>query len=449
MHIIICGAGQVGSHAATVLSKLRHEVTLIDSRSDRLEALDQSVDIRTLVGNAANADVLREAGAAGANLLIAATKNDEANLLMATIAKGVGTKVVMARVHHSAYYEQRGMDYKKLLDIDHLICPEYSTAHAIAAMLRSPGALAIESFGRGGIAMQEIYIPNGARAIGRKLMELGLPSGVRIIAVQRYKKNEVFIPNAMTELAEDDVVSIVGSEEVYSRLGDLFGKGEKHRQRVVIMGGAAMAVWLCRALKERRFSVRLFVNERERAEELAAKLDWVTVICDDPTNQLVIEEEHLNEADVFVSLCQDDDERNIISCAAIKNIGVKQVIAVVQRPELTHLLGPIGIDAALTPRTLAAGEIIGVLDEHTLLNVAGIAGGIINVYRAKIGKDSTITDQPLRQLKAGSDWMIAAIQHGDDVHVPHADDCLHVDDIVLIIGKQGMEKKLKQLLGCG
>ncbi len=448
MHIIICGAGQVGSHAAKVLATLHHEVTLIDHHAEKLDTIDQAIDIRTLFGNAAHADILCEAGAVDADMLIAATRNDETNLLVAAIAKGIGTKTVMARVHHSAYFDQRGMDYKKLLRIDRLMCPDYSTAHAIAAMLRSPGALAIESFGSGNIAMQEIHVPKGAHIIGRKLMDLKLPAGVRFIAVQRYETNEVFIPNATTELDYGDVVSVVGNEELFSRISDMFGKSEKYRQRVVIMGGAAMAVWLCRALKERRFSIRLFETNRKRAEELASKLEWVTVIHDDPTNQLIVEEERLNEADVFVSLCQDDDERNIISCAVMKNLGVKQTIAVVQRPELSHLLQPIGVDAALTPRTLAAGEIIAALDEYKLLNIAGIAGGIINVYRAKIGADSTIAGKSLREVKITSDWMIAAVQHDDDVHVPRADDQIHPDDTVLVIGKQGMEKQLKEILGC-
>ncbi len=446
MDIIVCGAGQVGAHAAEVLATADHAVTLIDSSEQRLEAIDQALDIRTLTGNAANADVLREGGAGSADLLVACTAGDEINLLCASLGKALGAGRTIARVHHSAYFNQRGLDYRRHLGIDSMICPDYSTAQAIAATLRNPGALAIESFARSEIQMQELAVDAKAPAVGKRLAEIGLKPGLRLAAVERV--NEAFIPNADTVIEQDDTVILIGDTDVFESGRNLFSKSDPSRKRVILMGGPSTAVWLCRALHERRFAIRLFEQDPERAEELSTKLDWVTVIRDDPTDPSVFEEEHIGEADVFVGLAGDEDARNIISCASAKSMGVKQAIAVVQQPGLMHLLKPIGIDAAFTPKTLAAREIVGQLGDKTLLSLATVAGGTVNVYRARVGPEALAAGKPLRQVKLTPNWMIAAIEHGETVRVPRADDVIEVNDIVLVIGMRGMEDKLRDMLGC-
>ncbi len=445
MDIVICGAGQVGSHAAEVLATAGHDITLVDHRAERIEALEPSLDARMLVGNGANGDVLREAGAARADLVVAATGVDEINLLTASLAKAIGAAKTVARVHHSAYFDQRGLDYQRHLHIDQIICPEFTTAHAIAAMLRNPGALAIESFGRGKIQMTEMAVDSRASAVGRTLRDLNLPRGVRLTGIER--AGDVLIPDASTVVEPGDAVILVGNTDVMPRARKLFGKDESGRQRVVILGGSAMAVWLCRALHDRAFSIRLFEPDQRRAEQLSEKLQWVTVIRDDPTEPSVFEEEHLGEADVFVGLADDDDERNIITCASAKRMGIKQSIAVVQSQAYMHLLRPIGIDAAFTPRMLAAREIIGVLETGTLLSVASLAQGVINVYRLAVTESAKGVGKPLRELNLTPQWIIAAIQHGQDVYVPSADDHLEAGDVALVVGVSGTEDKLKGLLG--
>lgn len=421
-----------------------HALTLIDHRAERLEAMEQSLDARLLVGNCANADVLREAGTTQADLLVAATGSDEINLLTASLAKGLGADKTVARVHHSAYFDQRGLDYQHHLNIDQIICPEFTTAQAIAAMLRNPGALAIENFGRGRIEMAEMAVTDEAPAVGRSLVELDLPRGVRLAGIDR--GGEASIPNAATVIAPGDAVILVGNADVMPRARKLFGAQSPSRQRVVIMGGSAMAVWLSRALHDRAFSIRLFETDRHRAEELSGKLEWVTIIRDDPTEQVVFEEEHLGEADVFIALGGDDDAKNIITCACAKSMGVKQSIVVVQSPVYMHLLRPIGIDAAFIPRILAAREIVGVLQTGALLSMASLAHGVINVYRLVVPTGVRGLGKPLRELGLSPNWIVAAVQRGNEVTVPGADDHLEAGDTALVIGVSGTEDCLDGVL---
>ena len=151
MKVIICGAGEVGGHAAEVLANENHSVTVIDTNGERLRTVAEELDVRTLEGNAATATVLREAGAADADIVISATDSDEVNLVAASVGRAIGAKKSIARLHHRAFFAT-DLDYGKHFNIDRLICPEYSTAGAIARALRNPAALAIEQFAgvRGG-----------------------------------------------------------------------------------------------------------------------------------------------------------------------------------------------------------------------------------------------------------------------------------------------------------
>ena len=335
MNIIICGAGQVGTHATDALVAEGHDVTVIDTDTARLRAIADTRDVATYNGNVAAAEVLREAGGEDADLVVTATASDEVNMLAATIAKKVGAAKSIARVHHGAFFENRRFDYERELDIDRLICPEYSTALAIASTLRNPGALAIENFARGRIQMQQFPVANDATAIGKPLAELGLKPGTRLAAITRNR--EAFIPDATSTVERGDTVILVGNEDGFHESRKLFHDDKLGRRRVVLMGGSPMAVWLCRALQDKNFSMRLFEIKRARAEELAEKLDWVTVLQADPTDRSIAEEEHLGQADVFIAL-RTADEDNIIASVLAKSMGVTTVMAVVQGSSYVDLV---------------------------------------------------------------------------------------------------------------
>lgn len=444
MNVIICGAGEVGTYGAEVLAQAGHNITVIDSRPDRLRYIEETMDVRTLAGNCADADVLEEAGVDDKAALVAATNSDEINLLTSAVGRGLGAGKVVARVHHSAFFEQRGFDYRTHLGIDRLICPEFSTAQAIASTLRNPAALVIESFASGQIETHEFPVSDGADAVGRPLAEVSLPRGVRLAAIRR--DGTAFLPSATTVIQPGDLVILVGNTEVIDDARKLFRKTEQGRRRVVIMGGTAMSVWLCRALQERTFSIRLFETDRARAEELAGKLPWVNVLHADVTDVAVFEDERVAEADAFIGLT-DDEEHNILACAWAKTANVEQTIAVVQRRRYLNLVSRINIDAAFSPRAVAVRQIERAINDAPMLQMASLAEGVIDVYRVRIRATADAIGKPLRQLPLSPDWMIAAISHDTSVRVPTADDFVHAGDALMLIGRHGKEAKLKQVFG--
>ena len=421
MRIVICGAGEVGSHAAEVLVRSGHSVTVIDRDADRLRRLGDTIDARTVVGNCSRADILVDAGTADADMVVAATNVDEVNLLTAALGKKAGAKKVVARVHDFNFADRRGHDYGEMLGIDHLICPEYSTALAIAQNLRNPAALAVEAFARGQVEMQQFQVADGCSAVGRPLSGLGLPTGARLAAIIR--DGVVNVPDSSSTVDAGDLVVLVADAPIYDAARKIFREDPKSRRSVVL---------------------RVFEQDRERAEQLAVDLEWVTVIASDVNDATVFSEERIQDADHFVAL-RNDDEDNIIAGVLAKLRGVDSVTVIVQRSTYLESVFAIGIDRAYSPRTVAAKQIEEALDESSVRTISKLADGSVSVFRVEVGPNCEIAGQRLRAIKLTPDWSIIAVQRGATTRVPHADDEVMAGDEVLVLGRTKHADRLKEL----
>jgi len=444
MDVVICGAGEVGQHAARELAR-GNNITMIDQSEPKLEVLDEVLDVRNLLGNCTDAAVLKEAGVPSADLFVAVTNVDEVNLLSASIANGLGAERTVARVHHSAYFDGRAMDYGLHLGIDHLVCPDYATAQEIGQVLRSPGALAVEQFAHGQVEIQQLPVSPDAPAIGKSLMELHLPRSSRIAALER--AGHTFIPEARTVIGRGDIVTIIGESDTFDRARKLIHTEPSRRKRIVIMGGSPLAVWLCRELKSKRFSVRLFEANRDRAEELAEKLEWVTVINADVTAPDTMDEEQVGDADAFVAATADD-EHNILATARAKKMGVDQAIVVLNRSTYMHMVMDVGIDKAFSPRITAVEGIRRMLETGPIRHLTTLAVGIADVYEIRVGDHGNgVTGKALKDVKMPGGSIIAAIQREDKVRVPGAMDTINTGDTLILIGPGGLEKQLRKAFG--
>ena len=442
MNVIIAGAGEVGGHAAEVLTEAGHNVTVVDSSAERLRQLGETLDVRALNGNCAHFETLCEAGARNCDLMLAATSSDELNMLSAALAKAAGARKTIVRVHHTANYILRGTAQAAHLGIDEMICPEHMTSLAIARTLRNPGAIAIEEFGKGQVVIERVKVDKGASSVGRKLYEVDLPVSVRVATIQR--DGGAFIANAASIVAADDVVTLFGHTKRFEAAKKLFHKGKAKHLNIVIMGDTSTAVWLCRALKSRIFSVRLFVGNHKRAEDISAKLDRVTVLDGDPTDASTFAEEKIEAVDAFIAVTADD-ERNILACAQAKTKGVKSCIVVVQRSTYMHLLPHVGIDHAFSPRTVAVRATLKLIEDDPIRSLATLAEGIAEVYEVRPTARAKVLGVELKDIKLPAHTMVASIQRGDDVRVPGAADTIQDGDTVLVIGPRGIQGDLHKL----
>jgi len=440
--ILICGAGEVGRYAAEVLSKEGHNVTMIDTSIDHLKTLEEIVDVRSLRGSSCHPATLREAGIEHCDLLIAATNQDEINLLSAALGKRMGAKRVVARIHNRAYIDCSVIDYKKEFDISHLICPEQLTSLAIAGRLEDPGVMAIERFAQNKIEMHRYAVKKDSDAIGTRLSELHLPTGVRLAVVQR--AGRYFTPVGDTILAPDDVVTLIGERKHFKQVQHMFHHQTRTNNTVVIMGGTSMAEWLAEDLKRRHFSIRLFERNRERAIELSEKMPDLTVLHSDPTDPNEFREEHLEECAAFIAVT-DDDEHNILGALQAKQLGAPLAAAVIHMSTFLPLLENLGIDWPFSPRIVAAKELMKYVDDSPVRKLATLAPKVAEVYELGPVKGGKGLNQKLLDLPLPKGTFVAAIQRGEEVHVPGANDVITKGDLLILIGPSDVEKTLDKL----
>ena len=164
MKIIIVGCGKVGQTLIKQLSREKHDITVIDARSEAISEATNTYDCMGVVGNGASYSVQKEAGVEQSDLLIAVTGSDELNLLCCLIAKKAGNTSTIARVRNPVYSKE--IDYiKEELGLSMVINPEYASATEIARILRFPSADKIDTFAHGRVEILNFFIDKTASTL--------------------------------------------------------------------------------------------------------------------------------------------------------------------------------------------------------------------------------------------------------------------------------------------
>ncbi|HRP98797.1 MAG TPA: Trk system potassium transporter TrkA, partial [Rhodocyclaceae bacterium] len=315
MKIIILGAGQVGASVAENLSSEANDITLVDTSPECLDVLRERLEIRTVRGDAASPSVLREAGAEDADLLLAVTQSDQTNLCACRVARTLfNLPTRIARLRSGEF-----VDYPQLLDTDNFavdfsICPEQIVTDYIERLIAFPAALQVLEFGGGALSLIAVRAFEGGPLVGHSVRSLRdhMPDvEMRIAAI--YRSGEAIIPEGDTVvLAGDEVFCLAATTRIRSMMRELRRSDEPTR-RVMIAGGGNIGFRLARSI-ERSYHVKLLERDRRRAEMLATHLDRTLVLRGDATDERLLENEGIDESDLFVALTNDEED-NIMSAS--------------------------------------------------------------------------------------------------------------------------------------
>ena len=185
MQIVVLGAGTVGTSIADLLCKHGHHVSVVDNDAAHVRRIDEEMDVRAIYGSASESSVLFQAGVMGADLCLAVTGDDEANLVSASISKAMGSHRAIARVYAPIFRDSSTFDYQRHFRIDRLLSLEHLAAMEFARGIRNPGSLAVENLVRGELEVQEMEVQDSTKVVGVPLREMDLPVGVRIGCIIR------------------------------------------------------------------------------------------------------------------------------------------------------------------------------------------------------------------------------------------------------------------------
>ena len=438
MDIIIVGCGKVGSALAEVLSD-EHNITIIDKKESLVETATNDFDVMGIVGNCLQTEILEEANVSKTNIFIAVTASDEVNILSCLIAKKMGARHCIARVR-SPEFDKQLVFMREELGISMMVNPDYNAANEIAKVLRYPEAINIESFAQGRVDLAEIRITSGSILDGVALSQLSrrLRLDVLICAVQRGE--ELIIPNGNFVLRAGDKIHMTASHSNMVKFFKSISAAyrEKRVKSAVLIGGGRVAYHLAQQLIEMGVKVKIIEIDHERCLELSDRLNKVDISCADGTDHDILEEERVYDADAVVTLTGIDEENILLSLLA-KNNGVEKVVTKVNRMSLMQLSDTLDLDSLISPKSITVNQIL----QYVRARQNSLGNSVTTLYRMVNDRLEAIefvvrdkkdyVDVPLKKLKLRSGILIASIVRGNELIIPKGDDCLQVNDSVVVV----------------
>lgn len=437
MYIIIVGMGKLGTTLTKQLVAEGHDIVAVDLRRDRLTSVVDTYDVMGICGNGATCEVLEEAGAAKAKLVIAATASDEMNILTCLIANHMGTEHTIARVRNPDYANQHQF-MRDELGINMIVNPEYETANEISRIIRFPSAANLDSFARGRVEIARVRIHSDNIICDTPLYELRKKIKAKVIVCAVQRDNEVYIPGGNFVFKGDDVISITGTRSEISSFMKQSGVYKQKIKNVMIIGGGRIGYYLSKLLSGTAKSIKLIEQNESRAYHLSEILPEITVINGDGTDQDILDEQHLENQDALVALTGIDEENIIVSMYA-ESKGVNKVITKVNRHSYS-ILNDIGLETVVSPQIVASNLVTRYV--RALHNSAGnaqiqtlykLVGGKVEALEFIVPENADYVDITFKDLNLLPNLLIGCIIRKGKIIFPGGDDVMKAGDSVIVV----------------
>ncbi|MBF0432087.1 MAG: Trk system potassium transporter TrkA [Fibrobacteria bacterium] len=437
MKIVIAGAGTIGLNLATKLSYEGHDLFLIDNDRNKLRSAEEGLDVKTIVGEAASIEVLRQANAEDAHLLIAVTRSDAVNILVCQLAARLGTKKRIARIRHSGCFQDPSVIIPYDLDIDMVIYPEGEVAKEIWQLLHRPFAIEVSTFFNDQIEVIGLHITENSILEAKTLTELKELSRHPFTIVGIVRDSNGIVPVAWDGVlkAEDKIYLSAISTDINEIVED-FGFETKKISNVFIYGGDTVGFNLAKRLENTKVQARILEPCRNRIHELAYELKKVLVLHGEGTDSSLLEGEGIEEADVFVAVT-DDEEANLLSCILAKKKGAVKTISLVTKPDYIPLIADLGVDAVISKRLTTLNRIMQFVIRGEVVSVSDISEGEISAIEFRITKNTIVSGMEIGSEEFNDIFPDTAIIGGlqletGQVSVPEEGTVLNVGDRVIV-----------------
>jgi len=448
MNIIICGAGRVGFTIAKLLSEQGHSITVIDQSSEDIQKINDSLDVKAIVGKATFPSILEKANASETDMIIAVTRNDEINMLICQIAFSIfNIPKKIARIRSQDYLNPKftRVYSKENLPIDVIISPEIEIAKSIQRKLEAPGALDSVPFADNKIRLLEILIKKNCKSIDIKFNELTKKYPkleANIVGINRDEK--FFIPKKTDAVKEKDKIYVIINSSQMAETLEAFGHEEKISKKILIIGGGNIGFNLAKNIEETLDTVRVKIVEKnkERAEHLASELNDTIIINGDGLDEEVLTEANLEEAETVLALTNDDEDNLMVSVLVEKfakdkkEIDDKRTMALINKPNYSLLQSSLKIDDLIDPRMNTVSSILKHVHKGTIENAYTISNGEYEVIEAEISETSELINKELKNSNLPEEIRIGAILRDKKVIIPRSNFIFKKDDQVVFLAKK-------------
>jgi len=435
LKIIILGAGQVGGTLAEHLASEANDITVVDTDGDRLRALGDRLDIRTIQGRGSFPTVLRQAGADDADMLVAVTNSDETNMVACQVAFTLfHTPTKIARVRESAYLTRSGLFDNDAIPVDVLISPEQVVTNYIKRLIEYPGALQVIDFADGKAQLVAVRAYYGGPLVGQQLRQLRehMPNvDTRVAAI--FRRNRPITPQGDTVIEADDEVFFIAATGHIRAVMSEMRRLENDYKRVVIAGGGQIGERLAEAI-ESRYQVKVIEMNPARCRHLSDSLDSAIVLQGSASDRDLLLEENIADADIFLALT-NDDEANIMSSLLAKRLGARKVMSIINNPAYVDLIQGGDIDVAISPQLATIGSLLShvrrgdIVSAHSLRRGAAEA---IEIVAHGDSRSSKVVGRMVEEIALPSGTTIGAVVRDEQVLIAHDDTLIESGDHVIL-----------------
>ena len=435
MHVIVIGAGEVGSYVADRLSREGVDVYVIERDAKRAAHLAETVDVEVITGSGTHPKTLALAGVETADLLVAVTKSDEVNLIASMLAKQADVPKTIVRLEAQELRGQDAAGIRRASEADLFIDPDEETAQEVLSLIEMPGASEVAKLGNGEVLVIGARVPEDAPIVGKSLIELGVenePEWDFIVSSIR-RGEETVIPRGDYTIAANDLVRVVCKRSARRKVAKLLGLARDVPREILLLGGGRTATIVADKLRHTGARVQMIERNPERARELAEQLDGVRVLNGDITDSDVLDEADLPRIELVAALTGEDDA-NVLASVYAKSAGVPETIAVVHRLNFLSLLGRVGVDAALSPRTATANGVLRFV-RGDVAQVATFLEGEVELLEFEIHKGSAADGRSIAELKLPRDVLISAIVRDGRSQIARGRTTLRKGDHVIIMAE--------------
>ncbi len=436
MKIIILGAGQVGSSLAANLASEANDITVVDTEQERLHSLQDRLDIRTVAGRASYPDILARAGADDADMIIAVTNSDETNMVACQVAYTLfHTPTKIARVRGVGYLaHKKELFAQDSFPVDVLISPEQLVTDYIQRLIEHPGALQVLDFAGGLVQLVAVKAYYGGPLVGHALRTLRehMPGvDTRVAAI--FRRGKPVIPDGDTVIEVDDEVFIIVARKHVRAVMSELRRLDKPYKRIMIAGAGNIGKRLAKAL-EHNYQVKIIEHNQEQARVASEELEKTIVLLGDAADEELLQEENIENTDVFCALTSDD-EANILSAMLAKRLGARKVMSLINRVSYVDLVESTDIDIAISPQQSTIGSLLTHVRRGDVVVVHSLRRGAAEAIEAVAHGDpesSRVVGRRVDELKLPPGTNIGAIVRGNEVIIAHHDTVIQPEDHIIL-----------------
>ena len=448
MKIVIIGAGEIGYDLASVLSKEKHDVTVLDRERECLSKAADTLDVLTIEGNATSAKDLVKAGVEEADISISVTSVDEVNIISSMMSKRLGSKMVIARVRSDEFSHSNAPLSPADLGIDVMIHPELSAAKEITHLLKRSAASDVINLAENRMQLIGIRLERNSPLIGKSLIDYAkeyIDITFRVVAIGR--RGLTLIPKGPVKMQAFDQIFVLAKTDDIPRIVETTGKKETELNRIMIAGGSAIGAMIARQLctdESKNWSIKLIEPEYDVAEELAIELRNAMILHGNPTDPDLLATEGISDMDAFIAVT-DDEESNIISCLMAKHLDVKKTVALVSKPDFIPLSQTIGLDAVINKKVAASNEIHRFVRKGRVISVTELRGIKAEVIELQSTQKSKVVGKAIKKLRLPDGCVIGGVLCDGAVEIATGETEIKPNDRVMVFCLPEAVDKVTQL----